>query len=250
MQNYCRDIFFARKKIIIVNYIKEINSFYDWIETNSISHSAINLWHALLHINNKASKNGKWIEEFSVAISTLSVKTCLSKSSIIRAREQLKESGRIDFIERSGNQSCVYKLIAFHTDTQSATQSATQCGTQSGTQSATINKLNKTKLNNNRISVANATPPPKIILEEKLEERQKDFYNQVAEFSKTYPAEMLRKFFNYWTEANQSKTKMRFEMERTWELSKRLATWAGRDKEFKNPINEQEQITTKSKLLS
>jgi len=134
-----------------MNYIKEINSFYDWLETNSVSDSAINLWHGLLHVNNKASSNVEWKSEFTVAISTLQVKTGLSKSSIIRARNQLKQLGRIDFRERKGNQSAVYKITAFHTDTQSDTQSGTQSdtqsGTQSGTQTDTINKLNKTKQN-------------------------------------------------------------------------------------------------------
>lgn len=130
-----------------MNYIKEVNSFYDWLETNSISYSAINLWHALININNKASNNAEWKKEFTVAISTLSVKTSLSKTSIIRARNQLKQFGRIDFKERKGNQSAIYSVVAFHTGTQSATQTDTQSATQCVTQSATINKLNKTKLN-------------------------------------------------------------------------------------------------------
>lgn len=127
-----------------MNYIKEINAFYDWLETNSVSDSSVNLWHALMAVNNKCG----WKVEFPVAISTLCGKTSLSKSSIIRARNLLKQLGRIDFRERKGNQSCTYKLIAFHTDTQNVTQSGTQTDTQSATQTDTILKLNKTKLNN------------------------------------------------------------------------------------------------------
>lgn len=131
-----------------MNYIKEINSFYDWLELNSVSDSVITLWHALMHINNKAA----WNMEFTVAISTLQVKTSLSKSSIIRARNVLKQLGRIDFRERKGNQSCAYKVIAFHGDTQNETQPETEFVTQSVTQTVTqtdtINKLNYTKLNN------------------------------------------------------------------------------------------------------
>ncbi|MGG7470804.1 hypothetical protein ACVVIH_20630 [Chryseobacterium arthrosphaerae] len=131
-----------------MNYIKEINSFYDWLELNSVSDSVITLWHALMHINNKAG----WNMEFTVAISTLQVKTSLSKSSIIRARNVLKQLGRIDFRERKGNQSCAYKVIAFHSDAQNETQPdtefVTQSVTQDVTQTDTINKLNYTKLNN------------------------------------------------------------------------------------------------------
>jgi hypothetical protein len=92
-----------------MNYIKETNSFYDWLETNSLSHSAINLWHALMHINNKAG----WITEFAVAISTLENKTGLKKDAIIGARHKLQQFKRIDFKSRSGQQSAVYWIIPF-----------------------------------------------------------------------------------------------------------------------------------------
>lgn len=138
-----------------MNYITEINSFYDWLETNSVSDSSIVLWHALMHINNKCG----WKVEFPVAISSIQNKTGLSKSSILRARNQLKQVGRITFKERSGNLSTVYKIVAFHTGTQSATQSDTHTVTQSGTQTDTIHKLKETKLKETIIQGADASPP-------------------------------------------------------------------------------------------
>ena len=41
---------------------------------------------------------------------------------------------------------------------------------------------------------------------------------------------MVRAFFDYWTEPNRSKTKMKFELERTWDVKRRLNTWPSRDK--------------------
>ena len=41
---------------------------------------------------------------------------------------------------------------------------------------------------------------------------------------------MVRAFFDYWSELNKSETKMRYELEKTWELPKRLVTWANREK--------------------
>lgn len=136
-----------------MNYISEMNSFYDWLETNSISDSAINLWHALMHINNRAG----WITEFAVAISTLETKTGLKKGAILRARLRLQQAGRIDFKSRAGQQSAVYTMIPFTTDNSDCvpkknanqytnrTQSETQTDTQTSTQTGTIIKLNKTK---------------------------------------------------------------------------------------------------------
>jgi len=44
-----------------------------------------------------------------------------------------------------------------------------------------------------------------------------------------YGTQMLQNFCNYWTELNASKTKMRYELQLTWELPRRLATWAARE---------------------
>ena len=73
-------------------------------------------------------------------------------------------------------------------------------------------------------ATANAlcTPHP----QELMENRKKKFMQDVAAFTGHYPAQMLTDFFNYWTEPNKSKTKMRFEIERTWSMSLRLTRWA------------------------
>lgn len=71
-----------------------------------------------------------------------------------------------------------------------------------------------------------------------IEKRKNDFYESLKPYLSKYPKEMLRKFFDYWSEMNKSCTKMRYEQEKTWETSKRLATWASRDKDYKsNPMD-------------
>lgn len=62
-----------------------------------------------------------------------------------------------------------------------------------------------------------------------LEERKQAFCNQLRPYTAKYPAEMLNAFYNYWAERNPSGTKMRFELEKTWELTQRLAAWARHD---------------------
>jgi len=59
--------------------------------------------------------------------------------------------------------------------------------------------------------------------------RQKWFYDEVARFKDSYPKELLRNFYEYWIEPNKSKTKMRFEMQKTWDLNLRLKKWASND---------------------
>lgn len=73
-----------------------------------------------------------------------------------------------------------------------------------------------------------------------LEERQNDFMWKIAEVGKgVYPDEMLRAFFDYWSEHNENGKKMLFEMKKTFDIKKRLATWASRenDNQFKHTSN-------------
>ena len=67
--------------------------------------------------------------------------------------------------------------------------------------------------------------------------RKEIFYQSLVPFTDTYPKEMIRAFFDYWTEMNKSCTKMRYEQERTWETAKRLATWANRENIYSHGNN-------------
>jgi hypothetical protein len=66
-----------------------------------------------------------------------------------------------------------------------------------------------------------------------IEDRQKAFYDTLRPYVEKYPKEMLRAFYDWWSEPNRSKTKMRVELEKTWDLSRRLATWHKKDEERK-----------------
>lgn len=60
--------------------------------------------------------------------------------------------------------------------------------------------------------------------------RKEHFLNALRPYISQYGSRMIDKFYNYWSEMNPSKTKMRFEQQKTWELGKRLAYWASREK--------------------
>ena len=51
-------------------------------------------------------------------------------------------------------------------------------------------------------------------------------------FKQKYSIDMLKDFFGYWTEPNKSNTKLKFELQQTWSISRRLETWAKNDKTF------------------
>lgn len=159
-----------------MNYIQEINAFYDWLETNSLPKSAIALWHALMHINNKA----KWANSFEVAISTIEFKTGFKRSELFDARNLLSQKGRITWRTRGGNLAATYTIVPFcvhNTDTTmdaSADTKGYASGYANPTQMGTINKLNNTKQNETSLPVSPVgepeVPASKII----------DLYNQIC----------------------------------------------------------------------
>lgn len=65
-----------------------------------------------------------------------------------------------------------------------------------------------------------------------LEARSQIFKDSLLDFKNKYQVNMLKEFYNYWTEPNQSKSKMRFELEKTWSVERRLETWAKRENLF------------------
>jgi len=170
-----------------MNYIKELNAFYDWLETNSLSTSAIALWHALMNVNNKAG----WAEEFGVATSVLCIKTGLSDRTVRNARNELKQKGRINWRSRKGNKSAMYKIISFADEVPATVSdkasgkdmneggkkglpeinadnvSGNASGNVAGNASA-LNKLNETKLND--INTSTATGPEENIFDEEFRE--------------------------------------------------------------------------------
>lgn len=73
------------------------------------------------------------------------------------------------------------------------------------------------------VAASAATP------EDELKKRAGVFYKSLVPFVETYGREMIRQFYDYWTEPNKSRTKMRYELERTWDTKRRLNTWASRD---------------------
>jgi hypothetical protein len=65
-----------------------------------------------------------------------------------------------------------------------------------------------------------------------MEGRRVNFYNSLVPFVQMYGKVTVRNFFDYWSEPNKSGTQMRYELERTWSLSLRLAFWSRKEKSY------------------
>ena len=64
--------------------------------------------------------------------------------------------------------------------------------------------------------------------------RKKQFYESLVPYVEKYGKEMIREFYDYWSEMNRSETAMRFEQQPTWVTKRRLSTWANREKNYKS----------------
>ncbi|TMN23292.1 DnaD domain-containing protein [Lentibacillus cibarius] len=91
-----------------MNYLKELNAFYQQIIFNPLSGSAVALWNTLMHFNNLSG----WQKTFSVPVSIIELKSGIKGSSFKRARDELQEKGYIRVTSRSGRQAAVYQMIS------------------------------------------------------------------------------------------------------------------------------------------
>ena len=71
-------------------------------------------------------------------------------------------------------------------------------------------KLKKTKVNN-------------------IKQRQTEFLQSLGKFSDKFDNNLIKDFFEYWTEPNKSGTKMKFELQDTFDIGRRLSRWEKND---------------------
>lgn len=129
-----------------MNYIAEMNAFYDGLELNPLPSPCIALWHALMAIANKSG----WQQEFTVALSVLVLKSGLNAKAVQRARNRLEQDGYITWKSRAGSQSAIYHINSIvgqnnsnfvaQTVPESVPQSVQQTVPESVPQSVHINK--------------------------------------------------------------------------------------------------------------
>jgi len=85
-----------------------------------------------------------------------------------------------------------------------------------------IQGIKKLKTNNNKEIIINN--------KKNMNTRAQEFTEEV--FMSNLSSELCQEFIDYWTEPNTSKTKMKFELERTFDIKRRLTRWAKNDKKW------------------
>lgn len=143
-----------------MNYIKQLNSFFELLIVNPLSANSQCLYFNLLSINNKCN----WLKEFTVANSTLMGFTGMNISALQRARNDLIQKGYIKYQKGRSNNAGYYSIVDFEQQSkqqseqqneqqnkqQNEQQSEQQNDSTTNNTTNTLNKLNETKQKNNK----------------------------------------------------------------------------------------------------
>jgi len=62
------------------------------------------------------------------------------------------------------------------------------------------------------------------------EERSLIFFNKIVPFVEEFGKDTCRQFYEYWTESNENGKKMRFEMQKVFDIRRRLTAWKNNER--------------------
>lgn len=84
--------------------------------------------------------------------------------------------------------------------------------------------------------------------QEAMVKRRDEFYKLLIPHVETYSKDLIRAFFEYWTEPNKSRTRMKFELEETWDVLRRLTTWENKELKWKKGAPDRPASTPKKTI--
>lgn len=93
---------------------------------------------------------------------------------------------------------------------------------KTGIKKSAILDVKEVETNNNKEIIINN--------KKNMNTRAQEFTEEV--FMSNLSSELCQEFIDYWTEPNTSKTKMKFELERTFDIKRRLTRWSKNDKKW------------------
>lgn len=88
------------------------------------------------------------------------------------------------------------------------------------------NKSNAIVKENDTIAIQPINEDININKKVNINTREQNFKIELSQYEIEYGNKTIEDFYNYWTEKNGTRTKMLFEMQKTWDTKKRLARWS------------------------
>ncbi|MBP94062.1 MAG: hypothetical protein CMC55_08095 [Flavobacteriaceae bacterium] len=193
--------------------------------------------HCLLKVNySKKRWQGILIEkgEFITSNEKLAVETGLTVSKVRTALKKLEATGYI-LVETTVNFTKIRVLKLDNFVAEAIIENSTPNDTRN-------DKPNSKQLANNSQAIDNQLATTNTN-NNNIINRKKIFRERVFSHS-TFNIKILESFFNYWSELNTEKTKMRFETERFFEVEKRLNKWQANERPKRNIQKEKPELLT------
>jgi hypothetical protein len=76
--------------------------------------------------------------------------------------------------------------------------------------------------------------------------RKQEFATSLISFVDVYGKDMIREFYDYWSETTLNNKKMKYELEKTFSIDRRLKTWSKNSVKFGSALPKQEQDKIKA----
>lgn len=185
------------------------------------------------------------------SVATISEETQLSTQQVRTSLNRLKSTNEIT--SKTTNRFtlvtvCKYESYQLYEEVEQQTkqQALQQTNNKQITNKQQQLKNNKNIRNNKKESILTnvridekATDAPVVATTttDDMELRKEKFYQSLVPYVAKYGKDMVRAFYDYWTEKTYGGRKMRFEKQPAFEISKRLATWQKHDLSYANRDN-------------
>ncbi|MFD2600193.1 hypothetical protein ACFSQ3_14640 [Sphingobacterium corticis] len=230
-------------------WIKLHRSLLEWEWYKDLNTRSLFL-HLLIRANHKDNRfQGNVVKRGQIltGINALSIETSLSVQQLRTSLKKLKSTNEIT-IESSSKNSVItvvnYDFYQTVDDDQQAEQQTNNKRSTSDQQTtnkrATTNKNEKNIKNEKKErreesikfdSAENKFSSTPSNANLSLEDRKISFTEKLAAFTGVYSKDTLNEFYFYWTEKNENGKKMRFEMQKVFDIKRRLATWSKNEKQ-------------------
>lgn len=219
------------------------------------SPSTLQLFIYLLLRANKEDKKWRGIlikrGQLVTSVATISEETKLSTQQVRTSLNRLKSTNEIT--SKTTNKFtlvtvCKYESYQLYEEVEQQTkqQALQQTNNKQITNKQQQHKNNKNIRNNKKESILTnvridekVTDAPVVATTttDDMEFRKEKFYQSLVPYVTKYGKDMVRSFYDYWTEKTYGGRKMRFEKQQAFEISKRLATWQKNDLSYANRDN-------------
>jgi hypothetical protein len=181
---------------------------WEWYDDLNVK---VLFFHLLLKANHKPKKyKGKLIEigQLITGLEVLSNETGLSIQKIRTAISKLKSTNEITI--KTSSKGTVIQIVNY-TKYQIATNELTN-HQQTSNKPSTTNKNVKNVKND-------------------IKQRKAEFKKLLAKHKDVYVLEMIKDFYEYWTEHSPNDKKLRFEKQTSFDVNRRLKTWLKNSKQ-------------------